>query len=103
MLSCLNGGTCSTTSIGGFVCFCLPNFTGTRCQDMVTTTIATTIEYITRTNDVCQSNPCLNAGSCVPNGVGGFLCQCLNGFVGNRCEARGRQKFHFIAETYVFC
>lgn len=82
--------------MGGFVCVCLPNFTGVRCEDVVTTTMmmimtmTTTDRQISRTTDVCKDNPCFNAGSCVPNGVGGFVCHCLNGFVGNRCEARGK-------------
>ncbi|CAF3250693.1 unnamed protein product [Rotaria socialis] len=101
-LPCFNGGLCSETIIGGFFCTCLPNFTGLRCGDITTTTtttaiaVATTtmiiptaiIEQIIRANDPCKDNPCLNAGSCILNGVGGFICQCLNGFVGNRCEAR---------------
>jgi len=111
ILPCFNGGTCSETSVGGFVCVCLPNFTGVRCDDIVTTmmitttttittittttatTATTTVEVIIRINDVCKNTSCLNAGSCIPNGVGGFMCQCLNGFVGNRCEARGISKF----------
>jgi hypothetical protein len=106
MLPCFNGGTCTETSVGGFVCVCLPNFTGVRCEDIpatmttramifvpvttISTTTTTTVVQIIRTVDVCTNHSCLNAGSCMPNGVGGFFCQCLNGFVGNRCEARGR-------------
>jgi Notch-like protein len=110
ILPCFNGGTCSVTSVGGFACVCLPKFTGQRCEDLVTTMMTTTTAsshppppppplpltttgQIVRQTDACQNNPCLNAGSCILNGVGGFICQCLNGFVGNRCEARGKYKF----------
>lgn len=104
ILPCFNGGSCSETSLGGFVCICLPNFAGVRCEDMiVTTTITTTtIAQITRINDACKADSCLNAGSCIPNGVGGFVCHCLNGFVGNRCEARGRINFYNTKGRFLF-
>lgn len=63
----------------------------------------TTNAQIVRTNDVCKDNPCLNAGSCMPNGVGGFFCQCLNGFVGNRCEARGKLEIFSNYKEIMFC
>ena len=104
MLPCFNGGTCTETSMGGFVCVCLPNYTGVRCEDIaeisttrittfaafVTIPTTTTVVQIVRATDVCTNTSCLNAGTCMPNGVGGFFCQCLNGFVGNRCEGRGK-------------
>lgn len=29
---CLNGGSCQTTSNGGYVCLCSPQYTGYNCQ-----------------------------------------------------------------------
>ena len=33
----------------------------------------------------CESNPCLNGGTCRDE-VNNFVCQCRNGFTGQRCE-----------------
>ena len=37
--------------------------------------------------DSCDPNPCLNGGICGPAG-NGFVCTCINGYIGIRCEAR---------------
>lgn len=36
--------------------------------------------------DPCTSNPCLNGGTCIGIGFGGFSCQCPAGYSGQRCE-----------------
>jgi hypothetical protein len=38
--------------------------------------------------DPCAQNPCLNAGQCISNGMGGFTCVCIQPFTGQRCEDR---------------
>lgn len=36
--------------------------------------------------DECESNPCLNNGTCTDE-VNGFTCSCPPGFAGDQCEA----------------
>ncbi|OWR48962.1 crumbs [Danaus plexippus plexippus] len=56
-------GACYDT-YGGFVCACLPGFTGERCHKM----------------SACASGPCGAGGACVEeNGGAGFRCVCARG------------------------
>ena len=38
----------------------------------------------------CESNPCLNNGTCSEINGPGYLCACAHGFTGTNCE-KGRQ------------
>ena len=44
----------------------------------------------TTTTNPCLPNPCLNGGTCQPNGAGSFTCACPMGFSGYCCESRKR-------------
>ena len=37
--------------------------------------------------DPCSSSPCLNGGFCGPT-INDFVCTCINGYIGLRCEGR---------------
>ncbi|XP_056156472.1 LOW QUALITY PROTEIN: sushi, von Willebrand factor type A, EGF and pentraxin domain-containing protein 1 [Lampris incognitus] len=66
---CQNKGTCEEVG-AGYVCTCMPGFTGAKCESDV---------------DECDSAPCQNGGLC-KDGMGDFQCQCQPGFVGSQCE-----------------
>ncbi|CAL4152664.1 unnamed protein product, partial [Meganyctiphanes norvegica] len=67
---CLNGGTCSESSSGGFLCSCAQRFSGSQCQ------IDTA---------PCSLNPCLNGGTCIVDG-NTYNCKCPSKLSGKRCE-----------------
>ncbi|XP_069375236.1 sushi, von Willebrand factor type A, EGF and pentraxin domain-containing protein 1 isoform X3 [Paralichthys olivaceus] len=67
---CQNKGTCEEVG-AGYVCTCMPGFTGAKCEVDV---------------DECDSAPCQNGGLC-KDGMGDFQCQCKPGFLGHLCEA----------------
>ncbi|XP_051818518.1 sushi, von Willebrand factor type A, EGF and pentraxin domain-containing protein 1 [Antechinus flavipes] len=66
---CHNSGTCQQVG-RGYVCICLPGFTGLKCEVDV---------------DECSSSPCLNNGMC-KDGTDKFTCQCPAGYTGQLCE-----------------
>ena len=51
--------------------------------------------------DACTPSPCLNGGTCISNGFGGFTCQCPAGYSGQRCEDR-KILLTFILTAYFF-
>ncbi|KAI3381296.1 hypothetical protein SNEBB_005488 [Seison nebaliae] len=92
---CLNGGTCQSTSVqptyppptcppgircnpaggtAGFICNCLPNFTGTKCE-----------QPNTSSSNSCSTLQCQNGGRCVQKN-GNAYCECRAGVMGTRCE-----------------
>ncbi|XP_041453664.1 putative defense protein 1 [Lytechinus variegatus] len=79
---CQNGGSCKQNG-NSFTCTCPSPYTGQTCQ---TTTVSP-----------CNSNPCLNGGTCENiNQQPAFMCSCLSGFIGTRCELSG------MMETLIF-
>ncbi|XP_030844885.1 fibrillin-1 isoform X2 [Strongylocentrotus purpuratus] len=63
---CQNGGACGSTN----QCDCAnTGFTGTLCENNI---------------DECDSNPCMNGGSCADE-VKSFTCSCADGYTGTLC------------------
>jgi hypothetical protein len=92
--ACLNGGTC-IESTG--TCSCKDGFTGTNCQNsnflfvfLMDFFIGLKFLIVNIANLNCQTNKCLNNGTCIES-TG--LCTCKNGFIGLICETSNFNSF----------
>ncbi|XP_041469760.1 fibropellin-1-like [Lytechinus variegatus] len=92
---CMNGGGCTPSphSPVGYICTCHQGYTGIICQYLTLdgespTTTTSAIPSITTVQSSesksCQSNPCLNNGTCI-DVVNIYFCICPTFFVGTTC------------------
>lgn len=85
---CKNGGTCFILNGSTIKCQCPPNYTGTYCDILVTTTattITTTRVASTQVNDPCASLTCKYGGQKIVDPSGVCKCKCLDNFYGFDC------------------
>ena len=48
--------------------------------------------------DECESNPCVNGGSCV-DGIGSYSCICPTGYEGDQCEID--KNYNVLLKYYI--
>eukprot|EP00117_Sycon_ciliatum_P026128 scpid3764/ scgid21521/ Neurogenic locus Notch protein; Processed neurogenic locus Notch protein len=70
---CLNGGTCTESSLNAYTCQCTADYKGSRCEQ--------------HTNP-CATNPCLNGATCNRNHgtASAYSCSCTGNFTGSQCQ-----------------
>ncbi|WKY15616.1 hypothetical protein Q1695_000808 [Nippostrongylus brasiliensis] len=66
---CLNGGRCEEI-VGGYKCYCLPEYTGETCETIVPCLV--------------DGKVCLNGGRCI-RGLSENHCECPSNFSGTHC------------------
>ena len=89
---CVNGGTCAFyTQFNIYTCICPPNYSGNRCETLVTSsntlsTTTSTTGAVTNSNP-CLSNPCINGGTCLSSQFNNYyICNCPAGYTGTICS-----------------
>jgi Notch-like protein len=109
---CYNGGSCESVPGGGFRCICPTSFTGTRCEfasgkfyKSILKKYFIYFQGISGTTGspgsiACQTNPCLNGGSCQSVPGGGYRCICSTSFTGTRCEFAGGNFYKPIEKIF---
>ncbi|CAF3411896.1 unnamed protein product [Rotaria sp. Silwood1] len=81
---CYNGGSCFRHG-NSYICVCKPQFTGSNCEMLKTTTISTMTT--TNTEITCSNRPCQNGGTCFNTG-NSYFCFCGSNslYTGKNCE-----------------
>jgi hypothetical protein len=87
---CANGATC-VDAINYFTCSCVAGFSGSNwyvlCRLSVALKSQTAVCSLCSQTEIneCQSQPCLNGGTCVDQ-INRFDCQCVAGYTGAQCQ-----------------
>ncbi|CAF0782126.1 unnamed protein product [Brachionus calyciflorus] len=63
-------GSCRNLNGSNYECLCQPGITGKNCEVLI---------------NVCQSNPCLNLGTCISS-INFYTCLCMPTHYGQNCE-----------------
>lgn len=88
---CLNGGTCIEIKDKSkmrkndqpFACICAENFKGLNCNQKIILD-----KQLADKNELCNSNSCLNGGTCFQLDSTDFKCKCMPNYNGTNCENR---------------
>ncbi|XP_072033451.1 uncharacterized protein [Amphiura filiformis] len=108
---CYHGGTCSIQN-NGFTCSCIAGYQGARCENSVIDfcsnhgcvngarceeqvygyichcPLGYSGDFCQQSDNVCNTFPCSNGGTCQPpnNDGDNVFCLCPSGFTGSACE-----------------
>lgn len=84
--SCLNYGSCIDL-VNTYSCQCRPGYTGSNCEHRIS---------------ACDSNPCMEGGTCRSVDDISYHCVCPYGFTGRRCEVRGITCIDSLVLVYIY-
>ena len=57
------------------------------CENLVKFSCNMIIHYTFISSGIlCSSQPCLNGGTCEEQLLGGYVCLCTDGYIGDHCE-----------------
>ena len=87
--SCYEGGTCNACGSFDYTCD-YPVSLG-RFNLKFNTNSNPNVENLPELTDDCVSSPCEHGGTCM-EGPWMFVCTCLSGYSGDRCEIKGELK-----------
>jgi hypothetical protein len=86
---CYNGGQCYYLPDATYYCVCYYGYSGNTCQYSPIATVTTTASSY---NPCLSAPPCLNGGTCLPQGnQGAFTCMCPQGYTGVNCQSSSRR------------